>query len=121
MDYLLVKHIHVTAAIITTVLMISRLGLDVAGLRWRHTPLRWIPHVNDAILLFAGIGLVVVGGWNPFAQQWLLAKIILLVVYIGLGKRALDLNRSRAVRIATAVLALVVLTCIFLLANFKPF
>lgn len=120
MSYLLLKHIHVSTAVITAVLFMLRLGLDAGGHRWRHTALRWIPHANDTLLLAAAIGLWITGGWNPLNQHWLAMKIVLLVVYILAGKQALTPERAAGPRIGFAVLALLILAMIFAQALYKP-
>ena len=120
MLYAAFKHLHVATALITAALFMLRLGLDAAGRPWRHTPLRWIPHANDTILLAAAIGLMVITGWYPLVQHWLTAKVALLVLYILAGKQALDTAHASGRRYAFAALALLVLASIFGLALYKP-
>ncbi|RUO35786.1 SirB2 family protein [Aliidiomarina sanyensis] len=120
--YITFKMVHMLAAYLTAVLFIVRLGLDAAGKPgWRTTPLRWIPHANDTLLLTMAIVLVVLGGWNIFAQHWLLLKIVLLVGYIVAGLFALKPKFPKRTRVIAAVLALVQLLVIFHLAMAKPF
>lgn len=119
--YPILKGIHMLTAYLTAALMLLRLGLDLGGKTgWRETPLRWIPHLNDTILLIAALALVAVTVWMPLVHHWLTAKIILLLGYIAAGKWALDLKRPGAVRAAAALVALLQLTLIFLLAVWKP-
>ncbi|WP_273207434.1 SirB2 family protein [Marinobacter subterrani] len=119
--YLILKHLHVTTAFLTVVLFALRLLLDAVGRPgWRQTPLRWIPHANDTVLLAAAIGLLFVTPWMPFVDGWLTAKIFLLVGYIIAGLFALRTTLTTPVRITAAVLALVQVTAIFHLALNKP-
>ncbi|KMQ76258.1 SirB2 family protein [Marinobacter subterrani] len=119
--YLILKHLHVTTAFLTVVLFALRLLLDAVGRPgWRQTPLRWIPHANDTVLLAAAIGLLFVTPWMPFVDGWLTAKIFLLVGYIIAGLFALRTTLTTPVRITAAVLALVQVTAIFHLAINKP-
>ncbi|MBW7471018.1 SirB2 family protein [Marinobacter sp. M216] len=119
--YLILKHLHVTTALITVVLFAVRLLMDLVGRPgWRQTPLRWIPHANDTLLLTAAIGLVVVTPWMPFVHGWLTAKIILLIGYIVAGAFALKPTLSKPFRVVAAMLALVQVAGIFHLALFKP-
>jgi uncharacterized membrane protein SirB2 len=119
--YSILKGVHMLSAYLTAVLMLLRLGLDLAGKTgWRKTPLRWIPHLNDTILLAAALVLVGVTAWMPLVHHWLTAKIILLLGYIAAGKWALDLKRSGTVRAVAAVVALFQLLLIFLMAVWKP-
>lgn len=120
--YHIIKGVHMLAACITAVLMLVRLGLDALGRPgWRETPLRWIPHVNDTVLLAAAIGLMTVTGWLPFVHHWLTGKMLLLVGYILAGKWALDRGRSTLWRTTAALTALLQLGVIFGLALWKPF
>jgi uncharacterized membrane protein SirB2 len=110
-----------TTAYLTVILFTLRLLLDaVARPGWRQTPLRWIPHANDTVLLVAAISLLFVGSWNPLAQGWILAKIVLLLGYIAAGLFALKVTVSRPVRIVAAILALLQVSFIFHLAMSKP-
>lgn len=121
-SYLILKSIHMLAAYLTVVLFSLRLLLDVVGKpNWRRTPLRWIPHANDTVLLAAAISLLFVTPWMPFVHGWLTAKIILLVGYIVAGVFAMKETRSVPVRVIASVLALVQITAIFHLAINKPF
>ncbi|HEY9120383.1 MAG TPA: SirB2 family protein [Marinobacter sp.] len=120
--YLILKSIHMTAAYLTVVLFALRLLLDAVGKpNWRKTPLRWIPHANDTVLLVAAISLLFVTPWVPFVHGWLTAKIFLLVGYIIAGVFAMKETRSLQVRLIASVLALVQIMAIFHLALAKPF
>lgn len=120
--YLILKHIHMTTAYLTVVLFALRLLLDAVGKPdWRQTPLRWIPHANDTVLLVAAISLLFVTPWMPFVHGWLTAKIFLLVGYIVAGVFAMKQTASLTVRLVASVLALVQVTAIFHLAMAKPF
>ena len=49
---------------------------------------RWIriaPHVVDALLLASAIALAIITRQYPFVHGWLTAKVLALLVYIGLG------------------------------------
>ena len=121
-SYLALNSIHTMAAYLTVVLFSLRLLLDAVGRpNWRETPLRWIPHANDTVLLVAAISLLFVTPWMPFVHGWLTAKIFLLVGYIVAGMFAMKETRSLQVRVIASVLALVQITAIFHLAVNKPF
>ncbi|HKK55225.1 SirB2 family protein [Marinobacter sp.] len=121
-SYLALNSIHTMAAYLTVVLFSLRLLLDAVGRpNWRETPLRWIPHANDTVLLLAAISLLFVTPWMPFVHGWLTAKIFLLVGYIVAGMFAMKETRSLRVRVIASVLALVQITAIFHLAVNKPF
>ncbi|PAU82184.1 invasion protein [Halovibrio salipaludis] len=119
--YHIVKGVHMLAAYTTAALMLLRLGLDAAGRPgWRATPLRWVPHLNDTVLLAAALGLLALTGWMPFVHHWLTGKVILLVGYILAGKWALDQTRTPGVRGVAALVALGQLVAIFALAILRP-
>lgn len=121
-SYLILKSVHMIAAYLTVVLFALRLLLDAVGKpEWRKTPLRWIPHANDTILLVAAISLLFVTPWMPFVHGWLTAKIFLLIGYIVAGVFAMKETRSLQVRLIASVLALVQIMAIFHLAVAKPF
>lgn len=120
MAYTILKHLHMLTAYLTITLFALRLLLDAVGKPdWRQTPLRWIPHANDTILLVAAIGLVVVTPWMPFVHDWLTLKVLLLVGYIAAGVFALKPSVSLPVRVVAALLALLQVAFIFHLAMTK--
>ncbi len=95
MSYLALKYLHVTCV------CLSGLGFVLRGY-WmlRASPLlraRWVrvvPHVNDSLLLTSAVTLAVWSGQYPLAQGWLTAKVVGLLVYIGLGTMALRRGQS---------------------------
>lgn len=120
-SYMIFKHIHMLAAYITVLLFIVRIALDIARKPgWRQTPLRWIPHANDTVLLVAAIGLLFVTGWMPFVHHWLTLKVLLLVGYIVAGIFALKPTLSVPVRTIAGLAAIIQVMAIFHLAISKP-
>ncbi len=62
---------------------------------------KWVkilPHFIDAILLISATGLLYVLQWSIFDKNWLLTKIAVLFIYIGLGMLALKPGRPKAIR-----------------------
>jgi len=48
--------------------------------------LRYIPHINDTLLLFTGMMLMAITAASPFGNaRWLAYKLLLVVVYVVLG------------------------------------
>ena len=120
MAYVILKHLHMTTAYLTITLFALRLLLDAVGRPgWRQTPLRWIPHANDTLLLLAAVSLLFVTPWMPFVNDWLTWKVFLLVGYIVAGVFAMKPGFSVPVRAVAAILALVQITLIFHLAMTK--
>lgn len=107
--YELIKALHIATVVTTFVLFVVRAGWILR--RGRHTRprwMRWLPHVNDILLLTFGIWMTVLASLNPLTHPWLLAKLIALVVYILLGMAALKWAATRRGRITALVLALLV-------------
>ena len=99
MDYSAIKQLHIACAALSGSLFLLR-GIwmlrDSSMLQRRWV--RVVPHVVDTLLLTSAILLVVFSGQYPFAQGWLTAKVLALLVYIVLGIVALRLGRSKALR-----------------------
>ena len=74
--------------------------------RLRRRATRVLPHILDTLLLGSAIGMLVIWQMNPLALGWLSAKIIALLVYIGLGMVAFRFGRTQRVRMAAFGLAL---------------
>jgi uncharacterized membrane protein SirB2 len=109
MDYSLLKHLHLTTVAVTLALFVLRGAWMMTGsprlqARW----VRIVPHVNDTLLLASGIGLVVLIQQYPLVDGWLTAKLLALLLYIGLGTYALKRGKSRGQRIAAWIAALLV-------------
>jgi uncharacterized membrane protein SirB2 len=83
----------------------------------RHPLTRVLPHVNDTLLLAAGIGMAVMLRQYPLVDGWLTAKLLALLLYIVLGTIALKRGRTRRIRIlafAGALLTLAYLVAVAL-------
>lgn len=99
MDYALVKTVHQTAVVLSVGGFFARgLGAlrDAAWARGRLA--RTLPHVVDTLLLASALWLAWLLRLSPLATPWLLAKIVGLLVYIGLGMLALRPCRPIGVR-----------------------
>ena len=107
MDYLLLKQLHIACAALSIAGFAAR---GVLMLRESHLLqarfVRTAPHVVDSALLASAIALAWMSGQYPFAQSWLTAKVLALIVYIVLGAIALKPARSATVRRAAFALAL---------------
>jgi uncharacterized membrane protein SirB2 len=120
--YVPIKMIHMLAAYITGILLLLRLGLDASGRpNWRNTPLRWIPHVNDTILLVMAISLLGILRLNIFEHSWALLKIVFLFGYIAAAVFAMKPKFPTRTRMLAAVLAILQWLFIFYLAIAKPY
>lgn len=120
MTYTALKHLHALTVVITLALFLLRgfwMLIDSPRLQARW--LKIVPHTNDTLLLAAAIAMLAVAGLNPLEQPWLLAKIIGLLAYIGLGTVALKRGRSKAIRVKALLAALGVFAYIVAVAVTK--
>lgn len=115
MDYLVLRQVHVALAV-ASLLMFSGRGVLLLCRRPVPRVLRWLPHLNDTLLLAAAITLAVWSGQYPLQQGWLTAKVCALIAYILLGKQALRSGISHRQRLSWFVAALAAIGYIFAVA-----
>ncbi|WP_324780711.1 SirB2 family protein [Thiobacillus sedimenti] len=109
MPYSLVKHVHLTTIGITLTLFVLRgVWMMTGSARLQARWVRVVPHVNDTLLLASGLGLAVMLGQYPLVDGWLTAKFFGLLAYIVLGTVALKRGRTKGVRVAAWIGALLV-------------
>lgn len=106
---MLVKNIHVGCALVSVTLFFIR-GLWMMGNSdWLRKPVvKVLPHIVDTALLGSAIVLVFQTSQYPLEHGWLMAKIVALIVYIGLGLVALRLGRTKTIRVTAWLFALAV-------------
>lgn len=118
--YSTTKIVHMTCVGISIILFAGR-GLWIAATQrglWRW--LRIVPHVIDTLLLASGLTLAFIIHQYPFFNSsWLTAKVIGLVVYIGLGVLLFRGLHGRAERAFTGLAALLVFAYIVSVAITK--
>jgi len=121
MSYSLVMMVHVAAVVISLSLFVLRASWVLRGeqQRMRQTWVRILPHVNDTLLLTAGIVLAVMVQQYPFVHAWLTVKVVALVVYILLGMVVLKAPLTQMQRWMVASLALAVFAFIISVALSK--
>lgn len=107
MEYLWVKHLHVTCVALSISLFALRGTFELASRPWRQWRLlRVAPHLVDTLLLGSALWLAWRIGQYPFVDAWLTAKVLALVAYILLGMRALGRSTPQAQRLPYFVAAL---------------
>lgn len=89
--YLEIRHVHIGAALASGAwLLLRALALNAFAARW---PLAWPVRATawtiDTVLLTAALMLMTITGYDPVNDGWLTAKVLLIVVYVLLGYRAL--------------------------------
>jgi uncharacterized membrane protein SirB2 len=120
MDYLGLKHFHMSCVALSGTLFLLR-----GGWMLRASPMlqqRWVriaPHIVDTLLLASAIGLAVWSRQYPGQQPWLTAKVVALPVYIVLGAIALKRGRTPGQRRAAFGAALMVFVYIVTVAVTK--
>jgi uncharacterized membrane protein SirB2 len=120
MDYLTLKTIHQTAVALSFTGFFARGLGSLLGAAWvQRRPAKTLPHIVDSVLLLSAIAMVWMLRVNPAAMPWLAAKIVGLLVYIGLGMLALKPGRPPAVRAAAWIAALATITYIVSVAFSK--
>jgi len=106
MEFTLVKYLHVSCAALSYAGFVTRGILMMRAAPMLRTPwIRIVPHIVDTVLLASAIALAVMSQRYPFVEPWLTAKVIGLLVYIGVGTVALRRGRTRRGRITAWIIA----------------
>lgn len=117
--YELLKHTHLTALAISFLLFFVRGTLMMRESQQAKNKLFLIaPHAVNLILIASGIWLAVTLHLTPSTQPWLIAKLVALVVYIGLGIATFK-HPNAKVRKVLWILALAVFAFIVSIARSK--
>ena len=105
--YATLRQVHIGFVAASGALFALRAFASVGGARWpRALPARAASWAVDTGLLAAGAMLWATLQIHPLVQTWLGAKLLLLLVYIGLGTMALQRARTPAARLAWTLAAL---------------
>lgn len=111
MSYALLKMIHVSSIVVSYLLFFVRgiwLMQDSEKLHQRWVKI--LPHVVDTLLLASAIALAITIQQSPLNDAWLTAKVIGLIIYIGLGMVAMRFGKTRR----TKIIAWVAAECVFI-------
>ncbi|CAN5290983.1 hypothetical protein BH11PSE14_BH11PSE14_18860 [soil metagenome] len=116
--YLQIKWVHVFAVLASGLLFATRGAFMLAGARWpMAAPLRYFSYSVDTVLVTAAAMLLTILPAAMFANGWLTAKLLLLLVYIVLGSFALKRARTERGRAVSYCAALVVFACMLGIAR----
>jgi len=89
-DYIALKVLHVSAVTVSFCWFVARGIAVLRGASWvKHRATRRVADLVDTVLLLSAIGMLLIIQVWPWELPWLQAKIVGLVVYIGLGIVAL--------------------------------
>ncbi len=106
MNYFAIKHLHVTAAVLSILFFVIRAVWSVSGSALLQARVvKILPHIIDTVLLVCGIILAMMIGPD---QPWILAKIVALVLYIGVGTFAIKRGKTPRSRAIAAVIAVAI-------------
>lgn len=106
MPYFAIKHLHVTAAVLSILFFIVRAYWSVSGSALlQRRVVKILPHVIDTVLLVCGVILAAMIGPE---QPWILAKIIALIAYIGVGTIAIKRGKTPRTRGYAAIVAVAI-------------
>ena len=109
-----IKQFHVFIALLSGAIFAVRGAFVLAGARWPQAlPVKWLSYAVDTALLTAAPMLLTILPWAMFSNGWLLAKVMLIVVYVVLGVFALRRGRTRRTRTLCYVLALLAFASIY--------
>ncbi len=107
--YLTIKILHASFALLSILGFAGRGYLKVSRNEIpTHFVHRVLPHIVDTVLLLSAITLVVLSRQYPFVSPWVTAKVIALVLYIGLG---IALKRSQGSKAQRGTLYALTLLC----------
>ena len=106
MEFALVKYLHVSCAALSYAGFVARGILMMRAAPMLQAPwVRIVPHIIDTVLLASAIALAVMSRRYPFVEPWLTAKVVSLLIYIGVGTVALRRGRTRRGRITAWIIA----------------
>lgn len=106
--YTLIKNLHIMLALVSVALFTYRwLRSFCASTGVQSKYLKILPHINDTLLLLTGVVLVALLQMNVVDQAWLIAKLLALVVYIGIGVLAIK-RQHRGQKVLAGIVALLV-------------
>jgi uncharacterized membrane protein SirB2 len=82
----MIKTLHLTFVLLSIFSFVGRVILsETRPAILKQKLFKIVPHIIDTVLLLSGITLVFIGDWLSGDYGWIIAKIIALFGYIGLG------------------------------------
>ena len=118
--YSAVKHLHITAVVLTAILFLLRgIWMFVGSPQLQRRWVKVVPHVIDTLLLLSALVLIFMLHQYPFVNDWLTVKVLGLLVYIGLGMIALHYGRTKRIRVIAWLASCLVFVYIVTVAVYK--
>jgi len=116
----IVKTVHVISVVLSfSFFFIRGIWMMQDSARLQQRLVKMLPHIIDTLLLTSAIILAVQWRLSPLEHSWLMAKIIALLVYIGVGMIALRFGRSKNIRILAWLFGLLIFMYIISVALTK--
>ncbi len=120
MNYVLLKQVHVTFALVSIIGFMLRWNWSIRGSRLAQLrSTKTVPHIVDTLFLATGVALTFTINQFPLATDWLTAKITGLLVYIVLGIFAMSGKVSRPWRVTAFLAAISTYAWILTVAHSK--
>jgi uncharacterized membrane protein SirB2 len=99
MDYATLKAIHMSAVAISGAGFVARGVGMLNDAAWvKHRVAKTLPHLVDTVLIVSALWLAWILRLTPSNAPWITAKIVGLLVYVGIGMVALRFGRTKAAR-----------------------
>jgi uncharacterized membrane protein SirB2 len=105
-----IKYLHILAVLCSGLLFLLRGALVQFGKpTWAMAaPVRYLSYSIDSVLLTLALMLLTILPHAVFANGWLIAKMVLLVIYIVLGSFALKRGRTAKARLVCYLISIAV-------------
>lgn len=117
--YLSLLMLHKVTVLLSIVGFFARGVGHIFNQSWiNKKPVKILPHMIDTLLLVSAISLVAVSAFS-FSDGWIVAKILGLIAYIGLGLMAFRFAKTRAQKALYWLLALIVVFYVVAVAVHK--
>ncbi|MCU0757143.1 MAG: SirB2 family protein [Xanthomonadales bacterium] len=117
--YLQLKALHVGAVLASITIFAARAALALSGRvpLARHLALRILSWTVDTFLLTFALMLWTTLKLDPVVHHWLGLKLLLLVIYVGLGTQALKATQAFGPRLAWTLAALCTIAAMYGIAR----
>lgn len=117
--YLSLLMLHKTTVLLSIVGFFARGIGHIFDQAWvKKKPVKILPHIIDTLLLVSAFALVFVTAFS-FSDGWIIAKIVGLIAYIGLGLMAFRFAKTRTQKAIYWLLALIVVFYVVAVAVHK--
>jgi uncharacterized membrane protein SirB2 len=120
MLYGIIKHLHIGCVALSGAGFVLRALWTLTGdPRMQHRITRRLPHIIDTVLLLSAVTLAIMIQQYPFADSWVTAKVMGLILYVVLGAIALRHGPTLTVRLGALLAALATYAWIISVAILK--